>query len=739
MDPCVRKSSHPHGVLNGIIWTLVLLTLSTPANGQTTTPAGRLVAGAHAVDITPTEFPVIVNGGFLERTADKVNDRLHARCLVLGSGDERVAIVVVDSCVLPRELLDEAKELASKSTGIATDHMMISATHTHSAPSAMGCLGTDADTAYAAKLPAWIAECITTAARKLAPARIGWTTANDPEHTHCRRWILRPDKIGLDPFGEPTIRAMMHPGYRNPDYQGPAGPVDSELSLLSVQSQDGRPIALLANYSMHYAGASDISADYCGLFAEKMVDLLGGRNSAPTPVVMMSQGTSGDQHWMDYSRAAPRHNMETIAEGLSQIAIRAHRGILYSDSGPLTMIEKRLTLGVRLPDQKRLEAAKATVARMQGRKPKDIKEVYACEQVFLNQRPQRELKLQTIRLGDLGITAIPCEVFGLTGLRIKAQSPLRPTFNISLANGEEGYIPPPAQHKLGGYTTWPARTAQLEVQAEPRIVETLLSMLEQAAGRPRRVIDDRPDPADTRAQAILASRPVAWWPMNEFEGPTAMDISGRNNHGTYEGGIAFYLDGPSFERPQANGPINPSPHFAGGRMEARLKGLGQHYTLEMWFCNYMPSDAREVTGRLFCRRSGSQDEPASDMLMIGGAGPASGKLIFRAGKSDPATSTGTSQIASKTWNHLALVRNGQQVNVYLNGRPDPEISVSTEAPPLSDQFIIAAGQDAQNSFEGRIDDVVIYDRPLPPDEIQPHWRAPSVTMLQNPETGTEQR
>ena len=39
---------------------------------------------------------------------------------------------------------------------------------------------------------------------------------------------------------------------------------------------------------------------------------------------------------------------------------------------------------------------------------------------------------------------------------------------IELANGGDGYIPPPEQHLLGGYNTWPARSAGLEVGAEPR-------------------------------------------------------------------------------------------------------------------------------------------------------------------------------------------------------------------------------------------------------------------------------
>src|SRR5215208_5550152 len=107
--------------------------------------AAKLRAGAAAIDITPIEFPVIVNGMFEERIATKALDSIFAKCIVLDDGTTRIALVVADSCMFPRDLLDEAKKIAAKSTGIPTDRMMISATHTHSAPSSMGCLGSDPD------------------------------------------------------------------------------------------------------------------------------------------------------------------------------------------------------------------------------------------------------------------------------------------------------------------------------------------------------------------------------------------------------------------------------------------------------------------------------------------------------------------------------------------------------------------------------------------------------------------
>ena len=226
-----------------------------------------LRAGAAAVDVSPTKYPVIVNGGFLEASANSLRDPLAIRCLVLDDGTTRLAIAVIDSCMLPRELIDKGKALAHQKTGIPTERMLVSATHTHTAPSAMGALGTRADPDYVAFLPAKIAEVITRAAENLVPAQVGWGVVNDSEHTHCRRWIRRPDRVITDPFGDPTARANMHPGHQSPDVIGPSGPVDPGLSVLSVRTSAGKPLALLANYSMHYFGTEPVSADYYGRFA----------------------------------------------------------------------------------------------------------------------------------------------------------------------------------------------------------------------------------------------------------------------------------------------------------------------------------------------------------------------------------------------------------------------------------------------------------------------------------------
>ena len=85
--------------------------------------------------------------------------------------------------------------------------------------------------------------------------------------------------------------------------------------------------------------------------------------------------------------------------------------------------------------------------------------------------------LQAFRIGELGIAAIPFEVFTESGLEIKQKSPLKPTFTIELANGSYGYLPTPRHHALGGYETW-LGTNKVEVEASEKIVRTILEMFE---------------------------------------------------------------------------------------------------------------------------------------------------------------------------------------------------------------------------------------------------------------------
>ena len=677
-------------------------------------------AGAAAVDVTPQKFPVIVVGSMLSRTATEVHTPLFAKAIVLDDGETRLAIVVVDTCAMPRSLLDEAKTLAAKSTGIATENMLISATHTHSAPAVIGGLGTDPDPNYPPFLKVRLVEAIEKAAKNVEPARVGSAVGNAAPYTAVRRWIRRPDRVRDDPFGNPTVRANMHPGYQSQDATGPAGPTDPDLSVISFQSRDGRPIALLANFSMHYYGSPAVGADYFGLFSDRMKERIApgeGTPNQPPFVGIMSHGPSGDIWLRDYLKPAPKeppHDISSYTDALVNIAHEAYKTIQYRDDVTLAMAQTDLPLKFRLPDKQRLQWAQGGFDAMEGRSPKDTTEVYAREAIFLHEQQGTSLILQALRIGDIGITAIPNEVYALTSLKLKAYSPLQPTVNIELANGSEGYLPPPEQHPLGGYNTWPARSASLEVEAENKIVETVVRMLEKVAGKPRR------QSVPTRgaaAQAVIESKPVSYWRMDEFCGPEVADVMNRHA-GMYETGVVYYLDGARSDQFNAPGEINRAPHFAGGRMRTLIPEIGRTYSVSMWFWNGMPNDARPVAGYLFSRGRDHAFAAPGDHLGIGGTEGHVGKLIFHNGDKSDQVLGGSTVIERWTWNHVVLVRDGDNVRAYLNGNPKPEIDGKAKSPipPTVGQAFVGGRCDSDSNFEGRIDETAIYDRALTADE-----------------------
>jgi hypothetical protein len=677
-------------------------------------PAFR--AGASVVDIAPAAFPVIVNAMFEERSANRVVDSLETRSIVIDDGRTRLAIAIVDTCMMGRDLIDEARAIAAKETGIPGDRMLVAATHTHSAPSAMGCLGSRMDPAYRRLLPGRIALGIAEAAARLEPARAAWGSVRAPDHTFNRRWIRRPDRLLADPFGQQSVRAHMHPGHESPDAIGPSGPIDDELSVVSFVSPQGHPIALLANFSMHYYESPLLSSDYFGRFRTHVEKLLTAppRPAGPRPfVAMMSQGTSGDLMWMDYSRPRQTIGYDAYALGLARPAADCAFKLEHRDGVPIALHESRLTLRRRTPDAERLAWARKLAATIGDRLPRGLPEIYALEQIHLHDDPVRELKLQALRIGDLGIAAMPNEVFAITGLKLKEMSPFAHSFTIELANGAEGYIPPPEQHRLGGYTTWPARTAGLEVEAEPRILEGALQLLEQAAGKPRRAPSETHGPL---ARATLELQPLAYWRLGEMNGATAADATGSGRAAALDGLFALALEGPRGEAFSGNA-SNRAVHLAGGRLKARLDGLGPAHTVSLWFWNGLPADARPVTGYLVSRGKDGAEAAPGDHLGIGGTAAAAGKLFFFNGNRLNQLLAGRTALSLKAWHHVLLVRDGKRVAVYLDGAGAPDLEGEIESGCSADEpeLFLGGRSDGFASLEGKLDEVAVWGKALEAD------------------------
>lgn len=472
----------------------MLAVLGLPVvNAQTKTAATAdrvFRAGASASNITPMLGEPVV-GNFNEPLAENIHDDLHARCLVLDDGTTRLAIVLVDNVGVDQAVLDEAKSLIYEKTGLPKTHLLIASVHDHSATSAGGRgmkrrgwqFGKPLDE-YQAFLIRRIADGVQVAINHLEPARIGWGAGKVPQHLFNRRYRMKSPV--MNPFGG-RDEVKMNPGVGNPDVVEPAGGTDPEVSFISVQSTAGRPIALLANYSLHYVGgvpANDISGDYFAVFADRIQQLLQADRQDPPFVGIMSNGTSGDVNNIDVmggdtKRYPPYAKMRIVADDVAKEVLRVYKNIKHRDWVKLHAVQSDLPLKVRRATPEMLANIAKVVARADTAKPlyHPLEKIYAERVLQMEQEWPNEINipLQAFRIGDLGIAAVPFEVFTKTGLDIKAKSPFKPTFTIEIANGYYGYLPTPDQHKLGGYETW-LGTNRVEVDASEKIVKELMSL-----------------------------------------------------------------------------------------------------------------------------------------------------------------------------------------------------------------------------------------------------------------------
>jgi hypothetical protein len=449
-----------------------------------------LRAGAATSNITPW-LGLSINGSMNDIKAAHVHDELNVRCLVIDDGRSKLAWAVCDACAVPIDVVTQAKARIAETTGISSDHVLISATHTHSA----GCLApafqSDADPLYARFVAARISDGVRRAVTNLEPARVGWGVGQEPDQVFNRRWFLKPGTVPKDPFGRTTDRVKMNPAPGSPDLVEPAGPVDPDVTILFAETEFDRPIGLLGNYALHYVGnvgPGHLSADYFGVFATELRRLMDADRIDPPFVAMLTNGASGDINNINVRTPQPPlpayTKIRMVGTELAMDVAAIEAGVMPRSDITLDARSVTLDLKVRKPSSEEVERAHSIVNEAGGptAEMKTLEQIYARETLLLHEYPDSvPVTVQALRVGNLGIVAIPCEVFVEIGLEIKQKSPLKPTMIIELANGYNGYLPTAKQHELGGYETWRARSSYLEVGAAEAITNTALDLLAKLA------------------------------------------------------------------------------------------------------------------------------------------------------------------------------------------------------------------------------------------------------------------
>ena len=445
-----------HINIQGVLFIITALLMSFPGFAAD----NPLRVGAAKVDITPkpADLPELYRG---------INDRVFARAIVIESRDTLAALVTLDVGGIPTPLWQSVSSRAETELGIASDHLLLTATHTHSVPRQQ-----------AENFPDLVMQAITAAMTDLQPARMAWGTGES--YININRTMINSD-TGLWDEG--------------PNYDGPS---DKTVALVNFETLDGEPIAVYYNYAVHgvISGQLDeVSGDIPGASSRYIEESLGG-----DAVAVWSLGAAGDQNPIFFQqtydlREIRINDYTSRGEDISNTMLPGGMGLDRDNPEVEKLMNQQRqmldTMGQMLGEEvlhvmraglERPLTSAAISARQQsvscpGRRRTDSgREGFPGTYV-----PGEEvnLLLSVLRIGDVYLGGVNAEIFNLIAQRLKEESVHKHTMMVTLTNGtaNSGYVP---HDGAFGYNTFEVLSSRLQPGcAENAIVNGLLDLMAQ--------------------------------------------------------------------------------------------------------------------------------------------------------------------------------------------------------------------------------------------------------------------
>lgn len=391
---------------------------------QTSPPLNTLTGWFRAAvvkeDITPKDAQMLL--GYDARKSTGVHDPIFHRIVALDDGATQFFLVSTDICEISPTLYDHVAAKLYTRYKINPVNFWWTVTHTHSAPE-VGSPGLDAvflgeryqhaiDTNYTALVVQKLIDGIIEARKKLAPARLGVGWGFSQANINRR---------AIDIDGKASLGL-------NPD-----GVVDRRIGLLRIDKEDGKPLALIANYPIHGTVLGEqnlqISGDAPGIVSEYVEQQIG----AP---VLFINGAAGD--------LGPIYSVYPNPEEghLGQFRVLLGNKILEANKKIVSTTEEVRLNSSELIIETPRKAGLGWSADLN-------KYVSIKKGINMVRLPLRFLKITE----DVAIWSAPIELFCEVANEIRGRSPFPYTFYFGYSNGWLGYLPAASAWEQGGYET----------------------------------------------------------------------------------------------------------------------------------------------------------------------------------------------------------------------------------------------------------------------------------------------
>ena len=433
-----------------------------------------LQAGSAQIEITPKDSQFLFGYPHVERYSTGVHDKLWSSSLYLSDGKTDCLFIANDIIFVGKDNVANARKRINEQTGIDAEHIMITASHTHSGPHTVDYISNLADPSvpkadqnYVQFMEDCIVESAVKAYKNAQPAKLGLAIADDT--------------------GVGTNR------------RDPSGPADHNVPVLMVRSYDDKNIACMLVCSMHptvmHEDSSLISGDFPGLSRIYLQENVLGKDCA----VLHQAGPAGNQ--------SPRHvtkgNTFEEADRLGKILGKAVEKVIdqidFKDNVDLAAkvkliddLPKKVFPSVVEAEKKlknaidKLEYLRTSNAPKQETRTAECDWFGAEETLTLSKAANNgELEnayrfclpaeIQVIKIGDWNFVGWQGENFIEFALTVKNNSDN--SFVISLANGEmQGYVVTKEAAQEGGYE---ASNALFSYQAGEIFVNKTLEALDE--------------------------------------------------------------------------------------------------------------------------------------------------------------------------------------------------------------------------------------------------------------------
>jgi neutral ceramidase len=475
---------------------LLSLLISVPASG-----AEPLRIGVAETDITPPlRFPMA--GYYHERLATGTLDPLKARAIVFRGEPQQAAWVACDIIGIAADLSAEVRRQASAKTGIPVTNIVLTATHTHTAPDytkdlydylgAAAQPGAAEQHPYAVKLIGGIVQAIVQAHEQAQSAVLEVGSAQQTTPVSFNRRFVMQDG---------SVRTWMR--LDSPGVVRAAGPIDPEIGMVLVRTAEGnKPLSLLSNFALHLdtVGGTQWSADYPHDIEQAVRKSLG-----ESVVSIFGNGCCGDINHCD-PVSKERNKTDFIGGSLGATIVSGLPRLRRIEQPALRVLSTTVRVPLQEVTAEQLAKACELVPRAKAGQQVDFFElVIAYKALILDQLRHRPpqvktpglltwglshgwagsgdslpVEVQVICLGRaVAVVCLPGEVFVDLGLAIKRASPFETTLVVELANCVETiYVPTRAAYAGGSYEV---TNSALQPGAGEMLVEAALRLLREAA------------------------------------------------------------------------------------------------------------------------------------------------------------------------------------------------------------------------------------------------------------------